>query len=165
MRLQTSRNDNLSIQVLTDILLWTAVFAAGPMTLGSKRRRVSASSYLYRTLWYSPSVCIPQGAKHARAETWRKVIGTRKWRKSVGVEPTRHVERVSLDLKSRRPTGVRSSSSIMSPHCPSQMDSKHRHASVFRHRFGPSDRFGRSIPADRPQSFCPVWRNLGTQRQ
>ncbi len=32
------------------------------------------------------------------------------WRKSVGVEPTRDVERPSLDLKSRRPTGVRSSS-------------------------------------------------------
>ena len=32
------------------------------------------------------------------------------WRKSVGVEPTRDVVRPSLDLKSRRPTGVRSSS-------------------------------------------------------
>ena len=32
------------------------------------------------------------------------------WRKSVGVEPTRGVVRPSLDLKSRRPTGVRSSS-------------------------------------------------------
>ena len=32
------------------------------------------------------------------------------WRKSAGVEPTRDVVRPSLDLKSRRPTGVRSSS-------------------------------------------------------
>ena len=32
------------------------------------------------------------------------------WRKSVGVEPTKDVVRPSLDLKSRRPTGVRSSS-------------------------------------------------------
>jgi hypothetical protein len=33
------------------------------------------------------------------------------WRKSVGVEPTRDVVRPSPDLKSERPTGVRSSSS------------------------------------------------------
>ncbi len=32
------------------------------------------------------------------------------WRKRVGVEPTRHVVRISPDLKSGRPTGVRSSS-------------------------------------------------------
>ena len=30
----------------------------------------------------------------------------------MGVEPTRHVERVSPDLKSERPTGVRSSSMV-----------------------------------------------------
>ena len=35
------------------------------------------------------------------------------WRKRVGVEPTRHVVRVSPDLKSERPTGVRSSSSVL----------------------------------------------------
>ena len=33
------------------------------------------------------------------------------WRKSVGVEPTRDVVRPSPDLKTGRPTGVRSSSS------------------------------------------------------
>ena len=37
-------------------------------------------------------------------------LATNGWRKSVGVEPTRDVVRPSLDLKSRRPTGVRSSS-------------------------------------------------------
>jgi len=36
-------------------------------------------------------------------------LATNGWRKSVGVEPTRDVVRPSLDLKSRRPTGVRSS--------------------------------------------------------
>ena len=43
------------------------------------------------------------------------------WRKRVGVEPTRHVVRVSPDLKSERPTGVRSSSSVVCIRCLSRL--------------------------------------------
>ena len=42
----------------------------------------------------------------------KPLVGINLWRKSVGVEPTRDVVRLSLDLKSRRPTRVRSSSKL-----------------------------------------------------